>query len=191
MVLAQQGNPPKYPPCPTTTKTCNEDLGHDEHNSNTNDGCIKWCSNTPLKFTPDPIQACAGQSVRGINVRVDGPMDIKGNAVQNGGGMVNWGDGTPENSIPAIAGTVPFNQNFTHTFTAAGTYYPSATVAQQFAYTGAGSCGYRCRSQQAVLAIVYLAHSPECSSGAFKPTPASKKRLSAERKKFKATLKTQ
>jgi hypothetical protein len=187
MLLAQPGNPPKYPPCPSNG-SCNQSLGNDTHNPNTANGCTGWCSNTPLKFTPDPIWACAGQAVSGINVRVDGAMDTKGNAVANGGGAVNWGDGTSEDSISMNAGPIPFNQNFTHTFSAAGTYYPSATVAQQFAYTGNGSCGYRCRSQQAVMAIVYLADSPECATGVFQATSNSEKRRVKELKKFKALL---
>src|SRR5580658_1934579 len=184
-LLAQ--TPPKFPPCPTQTKTCNEDLGHDVNNDNTKDGCTKWCTGTPLKFTPDPVQACQNEPLV-FNIRVDDAMDSKGNAIQNGGGIVDWGDGSPEQQIPMLNGNIPFNQNLTHPFPSAGTYYPSATVAQQFAYTGAGSCGYRCRSQQTIMAIVYLATSPECATGRFVATPNSKKIAAAESKKFKAML---
>lgn len=184
IVLAQVGTPPKYATCPTPNHTCDEDLGHDVNNDNTKNGCTKWCSDLPLKLTPDPIQACQGIAVNGINARVDGAMDTKGNAVSNGGGYINWGDGKPEQGIGMASGSIPFNQNFTHTYDAAGTYYPSATVAVQFAYTGAGSCGYRCRSQQADIAIVYLPDSPECATGAFKATSNSEKKKAAELKKF-------
>jgi hypothetical protein len=192
ILFAQQSTPPKYPACPT----CDQNLGNDTHNDNTNNGCIKWCSDLPLKITPDPIQACAGQLIQGINVRVDGAMDSMGNAIDpttavgQVPGSVNWGDGTPENGIRVQPGGIPFNQNFTHRYQAAGTYYPSATVAQQFAYTGNGSCGYRCRSQQSDIAIVYLANSPECATGVFKATSSSEKRKRAEIKKFDAMLKS-
>ncbi|MGH9452978.1 MAG: hypothetical protein ACRD2O_03305 [Terriglobia bacterium] len=194
IVFAQQNTPPKYPTCPTPGHTCDENLGQDTHNPNTQYGCIKWCSDLPLKITPDPIQACAGQAIQGINVRVDGAMDTMGNAIdpttQPGQvpGHVNWGDGTPEQGIVVQPGPIPFNQNFSHKYAAAGTYYPSATVAQQFAYTGDGSCGYRCRSQQADIAIVYLANSPECATGVFKATSASKKRKTVELRKFRHML---
>jgi hypothetical protein len=191
VTLAQDATPPKYPPCPTATKTCNEDQGHDVHSSNTHDGCTKWCTNTPLKFTPDPIQACERQAVTGINVRVDARMESQGNAVTSSGGSVNWGDGKPEDPIPVLPGPITFNHNFTHTFDAAGTYYPSATAGIQFAYTGNGSCGYVCRTQQAVMAIVYLSNSPECATGVFKATPDSQKREAEELKKFKATIAAQ
>lgn len=196
ILFAQQSTPPKYPACPTPGHTCDEDLGHQKDNDNTKNGCIKWCSDLPLKITPDPIQACAGQLIGGINVRVDGAMDRMGNkidpttAVGQVSGFINWGDGTPEDGISVQPGSIPFNQNFTHTYQAGGTYYPSATVAQQFAYTGDGSCGYRCRSQQADIAIVYLANSPECATGAFKSTPSPEKRKRAEIKKLDAMLKS-
>lgn len=183
-VLAQPGTPPKYATCPTPGHTCDEDLGHDVYKSNTKNGCTKWCSDLPLKITPDPIEACQNQTVQGINVRIDGAMDTKGNRVDNGGGAVNWGDGTPEEPLSVKPGSVPFNQDFMHAYKAAGTYYPSATAAQQFAYTGDGSCGYRCRSQQSDIAIVYLSNSPECATGVFKKTPASEKQKKSELKKF-------
>lgn len=179
IVLAQQNTPPKYPTCPTPTHTCNVNWGSDVNNPNTSSGCTKWCSELPLKITPDPIQACAGQAIQGINVRVDGAMDTMGNALENFsmpgnvGGNVNWGDGKPEDNIVINSGAVPFNRNFTHTYDAAGTYYPSATVAQQFKYTGNGSCGYTCRSQQSDIAIVYLANSPKCATGVFEARSAS------------------
>jgi hypothetical protein len=194
IVLAQQNTPPKYPTCPTPGHTCDVNWGWDHNNTNTQDGCIKWCSNLPLKMTPDPIQACVGQQIQGINVRVDGAMDTMGNALEsfslpgNVGGEVDWGDGTPEIGIIINTGPIPFNQNFTHAYQAAGTYYPSATVAQQFRYTGNGSCGYTCRSQQSDIAIVYLANSPECATGVFKATSASEKRKATEIEKFKAML---
>jgi len=197
VALAQQNPPPKYPTCPTPGHTCDQNLGNDTHNPNTQYGCIKWCSDLPLKITPDPIQACVGQQIQGINVRIDGAMDTMGNAIDpNNGrpgdvtGSVNWGDGSPENGITVQRGPIPFNQNFTHTYQAAGTYYPSATVAQQFSYTGNGSCGYRCRSQQSDIAIVYLANSPECATGVFKPTSASEKRKVKELKKLDAMRKS-
>jgi hypothetical protein len=192
IAYAQQNTPPKYPTCPTPGHTCDQNLGQDTHNANTQYGCIKWCSDLPLKITPDPIQACVGQTIQ-INVRVDGAMDTQGNAIdKNNGrpgdvtGSVNWGDGTPESGVTVQPGPVPFNQNVTHLYQTAGTYYPSGTVAQQFSYTGDGSCGYRCRSQQSDVAIVYLANSPECATGVFKPSAASERRKAAEIKKLSA-----
>jgi hypothetical protein len=194
VALAQQNTPPRYPTCPTPGHTCDITWGKDVNSDNTKYGCTKWCSDLPLKMTPDPIQACVGQPIQGINVRVDGDMDTMGNALENFslpgnvGGEVDWGDGTPKIGIIINTGPIPFNQNFTHAYQAAGTYYPSATVAQQFRYTGNGSCGYTCRSQQSDIAIVYLANSPECATGVFKATSASEKRKATEIEKFKAML---
>lgn len=192
----QQATPPLYPTCPTSTHTCNIDWGHDTQATNTQSGCTGWCSELPLKITPDPIEACVGQPLQGINVRVDGPMDTKGNALEsfslpgNVGGHLDWGDGTPQSNITIASGSISFNQTFTHTYLAASTYYPSATVAQQFKYTGDGSCGYTCRVQSTDIAIVYLPDSPECATGLFKSTAASEKRKVAEITKRIALLKS-
>lgn len=176
----QQSPPPNaaplYYPCPRDPGVnCNEDLGHDKNNTNTNGGCTGWCTQGPMRISPDPIEGCQGQSVT-INVRIiGGRMDIMGNAIDNSGGSIDWGDGqkTPIFSSDGLV------QDATHTYIQANTYYPSATYAQQFRYTGNGSCGYRCRLQQATIALIYLPGSPECATGTFKATSKSQARKKA------------
>lgn len=170
---AAQNAAPLYLPCPRANNvTCNENLGQDVHNNNTKNGCIGWCTSGPMKFSPDPIEGCQGVPVT-VNVRIEGGrMDTMGNAIVNYGGFVDWGDGQT-NAIFAGNGLI---QDLSHAYPQSNTYYPSATYAQQFAYTGNGSCGYRCRLQQATVAIIYLPNSPECATGTFKPTVNSEAR---------------
>lgn len=174
--IAQQPSSPNatplYLPCPRSGVTCNEDLGHDIYSNNTKNGCTKWCTEGPMNISPDPVEGCQGLPVT-INVRVvGGRMDTVGNAIVNYGGFFDWGDGQQT----AIFSRPGLNEDLTHTYGQALEYYPSATYAQQFAYTGDGSCGYRCRQQQATVAIIYLPNSPECATGTFKPTENSKTR---------------
>jgi len=179
--LAQSS--PKYPTCPTASHNCNEDLGHDVFNPNTRYGCTKWCTGGPLHMSPDPIESCEGEEIQQINVWLEGrSLETQGNRIDNQGALVNW-DESPSDE-PIFTQAPPYQQKLKHTYNTAKTYYPSATFAQQFAYTGNGSCGYRCRVQVADIAIVYLKSSPECATGKFKRTGNSEERKDAEIEKF-------
>jgi hypothetical protein len=174
--MAQQ---PKYLPCPYQDRDCREDLGHENsvygHPVTTNGGCTRWCTNDPLLMSPTTIEACEDQPFQ-VNFRIaGGKMEVMGNVVTTGGGNIDWDDGKTE---PLFA-TGPLNQDVTHQYHTARTYFPSARFSTDFKYDGSGSCSYRCATQQADVAIIYLKSGPNCTGGKFKPTPASEKHKTA------------
>jgi hypothetical protein len=179
--IAQQ---PKYLPCPYQQRDCREDLGHENsrlgHVVKTNGGCTGWCTNDPLLMSPTIIEACEDQSFQ-VNFRIAGnKMDIMGNAVTTSGGQIDWDDGSTE---PLFTGGA-LNQDVTHKYHTARTYFPSARYSTDFKYDGSGSCSYRCATQQADVAIVYLKTGPNCTGGIFKATATSEKHKAAVTAQF-------
>lgn len=157
---------PKYLTCPVVGVVyCNDDLGYDKYNPNTQNGCAgKYCTLGPLQISPNPINGCVGEDIQGINVRLRGKFGVGHAVVPNqASGLIDWGDGTTED----IWSGDTLNKFVHHTFLAAKTYYPSAVYGAQFAYTGQGSCGYTCRVQAQAVANIYLATSPECVGGRY------------------------
>lgn len=158
---------PQYSPCPSNNPKCYaRDLGHDSNHATTRAGCTNWCSDGPLRITPDVAEACEGEPVT-INIRIDGRMETKGNgdwAV----GSVDWDDG---NDTPIGAYDFKLNQNFTHTYVQARDYLPSAMYQAEFKYHGDGSCSYHCELRQAARAVIHLKTSPECKSGRLQLLP--------------------
>ncbi len=113
-----------------------------------------WCSGV-LRITPDPVAVYQGQEVK-LRVFVDGRLDLAGNATTpNGGGELDWGDGTSQ-PIPIN----PAGAEYAHVYKTADQHYPSARVTQDFKYQGNGSCSYRCDLRRAAVVIVYPALRP-------------------------------
>jgi hypothetical protein len=186
LAAAQQAEGPKYPPC--RAKACDQDLSHDPGHPTTKNGCTGWCADAPLRVTPTPIEACEGEYIAHVRVRLEnGTLDKAGNNITAHEGQMDWDDGTTP--TPIFVPGAGFDQNITHTYVAARTYYPSAYYREQYAYSGDGSCSYSCRVQQASVAIVYSKTSPECASGKFQPTAESRKHKMEEMSKFHALVK--
>lgn len=140
-------------------------------------GCSDRCTYNALRMTPEVIQGCAGVPIQQINVWVDGNgrMDVADathhpNQVLSHKGAVDWDDTT---SDPIFADTLNTKAEFSHKYTTAITYDPSAHY--EATYEDAGVCTYTCSADIQVVATIFLASSPECASGAFKETANSKK----------------
>ena len=116
-----------------------------------------------MRFTPDSLEACEGQTVT-VNVRIDGnSLDNHGDHVNWIGGEIDWGDGqtTPLQDVHP--------HDYTHSYTQGRDYFPSADYAAEYKYDGSGSCSYHCEQQQSAKATIHLKTAPECKGGGFAP----------------------
>jgi len=114
-----------------------------------------------MRISPDPIEACEGQTVS-VNVRVDGNrMSTFGDHQENSGGEMDWGDGKTD----ALNNCCSWD--LTHNYIQAKTYYASAYFGEQHnnANNPAGGCSYRCRLQQSATVAIFLKSGPQCRGG--------------------------
>jgi hypothetical protein len=123
--------------------------------------CVGRCSNGPMIISPDPIEACEGETAS-VNVRIQGGrMSTFGDRQENAGGEIDWGDGNTD----ALNGCCSWNLK--HSYIQAKTYYASARFGEQHnnADNPRGGCSYRCQLQQSATVSIFLKSGPQCRGG--------------------------
>jgi hypothetical protein len=127
----QPVNPP--PPPPSANKTPKFPPSAGGHEINGNSSCHDWCTKGPVRFTPDTLQACVGESVM-ANFRITTTpptlLANRGDGIENQGGQADWGDGeTTDLAAPPLQCCT---WDLTHVYRQAGSYVASAQYRQQF-----------------------------------------------------------
>ena len=118
--------------------------------------CASQCAQS-MAVAPSPVVGNINQQLD-VNFRVNRVLG-GANQVCASNGTIDWGDGTPQTTMPSDAWTncdgkpsgiihntvgKAVNVTMSHSYATAGEYCVSASVWGNHKYDGAGSCSYDC-----------------------------------------------
>lgn len=132
-----------------------------------NPSCSDTCTRGPVRFTPAVAEGCENVAVQ-MNFRTDTHVNNptvlsnRGDTIENGGGEVDWGDGTPPTPLDP---SKCCSWDVSHQYKQARQYAASAHFGQQFtnANNPRGGCSYRCSVSQSADVTIYLSSDPICT----------------------------